>query len=137
LGGQVDPLLIAVAQKRQADPLQHSVFVTSQVENGVGGSAVEKMQSSPRSLSHQHKTADAMSGHSGQIIVSATQGKAEQIDEALFAAGQVTAQSQQTLPVLAKRIEADGDRPAIRPKHLISFKGDIATSTVFRRVAPK
>jgi hypothetical protein len=78
-----------------------------------------------------------MSGDSSQIIVSAAQGKAEQIDEALFAAGQVTAQSQQTLPVLAKRIKADGDRPAIRPKHLISFKGDIATLTVFRRVAPK
>jgi hypothetical protein len=78
-----------------------------------------------------------MSGDAGQIVVSAAERKTKQIDEPLFAAGQVATQAEQPLPVHAKRIETDGHRPTIRPKHLISFKGDFATSTVFSRVAPK
>jgi hypothetical protein len=41
------------------------------------------------------------------------------------------------LTVLAKSIESHGYRPAIRPQDLISFEENVATLTVFGRVAPK
>jgi hypothetical protein len=63
-----------------------------------------------------------MAGDARQIVFPPAQRKAEQIDELLFATGQMLAQAQQSLSMLAKRIEAHGYRPAIWPQDLISFK---------------
>jgi hypothetical protein len=72
-----------------------------------------------------------MAGDARQVIVAPAQGETEQIDELLFATSQMPAQAQQSLPMLAKRIETHGYRPAIRPQDLISFKRNRATLTVF------
>jgi hypothetical protein len=72
-----------------------------------------------------------------QIIIAATERKAEQIDEPLLASGQMPAQAQQPLTMLAKSIQPNGHRPTIRPKDLITFEENISTVAVFGGIAAK
>ena len=78
-----------------------------------------------------------MAGNAVQIVVAAFQGHADEANELLVAAGEMLAQPEQALPVLAERVQAYRDRPAIRPERLVALKLDGLVFPVTGGVAAK
>jgi hypothetical protein len=134
---QVDPQLFPLLQRRESDPFQHGAFVSPQVEDGVGGRAVEKVHAAALALSLDEESPNAMAGDSDQVIVPAAQGEADQLNQSLVATGQLTAQSEKALAVLAEAVQTGVYRAPVRPKKLIAFEEDVAAMSVLCRISTK
>src|SRR5262249_31232900 len=111
-GGEVEPLLFAVAQATQADPVEHARLVAAHHEGGVRGRAIQEVDASDAAAAFKVEAADAVAGDASQRVLEAGQREADEIDQAFAVAGQVTAEAEQPLPVRAEGVEADGDGPA-------------------------
>lgn len=61
-GGEIKPLALAVAQGREANPMQDHVFIAIEVESDRGGRAVEEIKPTLPTHALQRKATDAMTG---------------------------------------------------------------------------
>src|ERR1700732_4105050 len=106
------------------------MLVAPQLENGIRGGAVEQVDSTARAAPLDVKAADAIAGDSYQVIVTTAEGKADELNQAFAAAGQVSPETQETLAVLAKTVQAGCDRLTVGPENLVAFKVDIAALAI-------
>src|ERR1043166_6503245 len=74
------------------------------------------MQAPCPPLAAQKEAADAMPGDAVQVRVAARKRHADQSYQLFLASGEVLAQAQQPLAVLAESIHADRDGPAVGPE---------------------
>ena len=79
--------------------MQHAWLVPVDLEDRVGGRAIQEMEAAGRVLPLEEETADAVTWHARQPVVGALQRKAEQVEQSLRAAGQMTTQPEQSLSV--------------------------------------
>src|SRR5438105_914235 len=98
------------------------MLVASQLEDGVGRRAVEEMDLPSRPAAFDKKPSNPMPRDPDEIVFTAAEGKANQLNQALGAAGKMPTKSQKTLSMLAKSVETDRNWPAIRPEHLVPFE---------------
>src|SRR5262249_21316730 len=61
-GGEIEPLLFPVAQRRQANPMQDRRFVAVEVEDDGSGGAIEEEQPTLPAFAANRETPDAMTG---------------------------------------------------------------------------
>src|SRR5262249_1443993 len=134
---QVEPLPPAVRQGREPNPLQHPWLVPVDLEDRVGGRASQEMEAAGRVLPLEEETADAVTRHARQPVVGALQRKAEQVEQLLQAAGQMTTQPEQSLSVLAESIEGHVNRGAVGPKDFISFVTNVISLPIPGRCSPE
>ena len=64
------------------------------------------------------------------LLLAVGEMNADQVHQALSAAGQVPAQAKQALALLAEGVEADTDGPAIGPKNLVALEGNLLVLAV-------
>src|SRR5438105_3228307 len=76
------------------------------------------------------RVGSAGAGQAGDVGLGVCHREAEHLDEALAAPLEMAPQAEETLTVVAEGIEADGNRPAIRPEELIPFIGDAVLAPV-------
>jgi hypothetical protein len=91
------------------------MLITIQVKNRLRGRAVQEMNSSAQPLALDKKSAHTVTRYSHQVIITAAQREADQLNQSLVATCQVTPQTQQPLAMLAKGVQSNGDGPAIGP----------------------
>lgn len=118
---QVHPLLLAVMQRVQANPVQDPRFVSAKLEDGSCGCSIQKMYPASPAGTFQVEPADTMAWNASQVVVAAAQGKTDQLNQALCTTGQMPPQPQQTLAMLAKSVKANCHGPAVRPENLVAF----------------
>src|SRR5579883_2193617 len=74
--GQVHPLLLAVAQRGQPDPVEDLVFVAADFKDNFGGRPVQEMNPAAAPLPFEEKTADAVARQAGECVLAPGQRKA-------------------------------------------------------------
>jgi hypothetical protein len=134
-GGQVKPLLVAVAQSDEPNPVKDRVFVATNFEHNRGGSAVHEVETALGAVALDVESADAMTGETGHVVLAALKRHADHFDHLFVRAGQVLSQAKEALTVLAKGVQADGNRATVRPKKLIAFVANSVILTILGRIA--
>src|SRR5262249_7074858 len=117
--------------------IENAGFVLADFEDGLGRRAVEKMDAAQGPFALHEEAAHAMAREARQVILASRKWKAEKFDEAFAAAGEMTAQSEQALAVLAKCVESNCDGAAIGPQHLVALEEDVALVTIAGWVTAK
>jgi len=59
-GGQVEPLMFAVAQVWQTEPMEHAGLIAADVEHRVGRRAIEEMDAAVTTAAFDIEAADAV-----------------------------------------------------------------------------
>jgi hypothetical protein len=134
---QVKPLPSAVFQRGQPNPLKDTVFIAPDLENRVCGCAVQKMKPAAQSLALEEETADPMAGQTRHVLFQALYRKADDLQQPLRATGQATIEPQNPLPVPAKGVQTDIERPSVRPKEAIALEVDSIRLAIAGRVSLK
>ena len=135
-GGQVEPLVAAVGNRWQTAPIYHAVVVV-QVKRDGRRRPVDKVQAPLASLPLEAKPANPATRNAIQVVVAIPEREKDQIDQALGAAFQVTAEAEQALPVTAEGIEPNGHWTAVRPEDFVAFVLDLLLAAILTRIATK
>jgi len=133
-GRQVKPLVAAIRNGWQAAPI-HDPGVVVQQEHDGGRGLVKKVQAALPPLPLEAESAYPAARDTNQAIVAISKREENQIDQALGAALQVTAEAQQPLPVAAERVGANSHRTAVRPKDFIAFVLDLLVVAISAWIA--
>jgi hypothetical protein len=134
LGGEIEPQVFAVAQRGEADPMQYGGFVEIEIEDDGSGRTIEEIEAALTALTLEAKAADAMAGQTSKSSLGVRQRKTEHVYQTLRCAGEVTAESEETLTVLAESIQAKRHGAAVRPKELVAFVTNAFILAVTRRI---
>ena len=102
-----------------------------------GGRAVKEMNPAGVPAATDAKAPDSETGNTGQACLAMGQREAVKVDETFFATGKGPAQTQKTLPMLAKSVEPGLNGPVIRPHWLVAFKCNIVLDSIRGRIAAK
>jgi hypothetical protein len=135
--GEVEPLASAVAEGGQTNPMQHRLFIMVKIKDDRCGRAIEEIQSALPAFPTKREAADAMAGQTSQGSIFIWQWKDDQVYQLLTRPGQVAAQAEQTLTVLAESRQTDCGRTAVGPEKLITFVGNALFNMVAGRITTK
>jgi hypothetical protein len=117
--------------------VQHARFVAADHEDGIGGSAVQKMKSAGWTLALKKETPDTVARQPGERVFNAFQGETKDFDQLFQSAGKITTQTKKPLTMVTKCIHPDRNLATIGPKDLVAFVTDLAALAVPGRVALK
>ena len=118
---EIEPLLFAVAQRGQANPVQDPSFIVVEVEDNGCGRAIKEVKPPLTAFPSKRQAADAMTGQARQRSFAIGQGKKDQVHQSFTSTGHMAAQAEQALAVLAESRQADRKGAAVGPEELIAF----------------
>ena len=104
-------------------------------QNNSGWRPIKEVNPTRIARATNAKTANSETGDPGQAGLTMGKRKTMEVDKAFFATGKCPAQTQKTLPMLAKSVEPCLNGPVIRPHWLVAFKSNIVLNSIRRRIA--
>jgi hypothetical protein len=112
-------------------------FVTAHFEHGRGRSAVQEMDPADPAGPFDEKTPNPVSRQAVKVVIPPGQGKAGHLNEPLTTSRQMPAETQETLAMSAKGVQAGSYRPAVRPESLVALILDVFPIPIPGRIPPE
>jgi hypothetical protein len=112
VSSQVEPLAATISKAGKPNPVEDTSLVAPALEDRVGGRAIHEMQPTPWTVAFEEEAADAVSRQAGQVILQPPKRKADDLNEPFRTPRQCAIESQESLPMTTKAIQADRHRPA-------------------------